>query len=215
MEESSYMNMHMDQQDLIKEIGHIRSMMEKSSKVLSISGLSGVLIGIYALLGAAAGYIVVYGFDSGFDYRDHYVTEPAVINNLIGIALVVLIASLTTGLWMARRKAKKSRQLIWNSSSKAMLLAMVIPLMTGGLFSLVLLSKGYFSLIGATLLIFYGLSLTFGGIYTFKEVRWLGILEILLGLLALLFPGYGLWFWAFGFGVLHIIYGFIVHRRYE
>ncbi|NGM67157.1 hypothetical protein [Sphingobacterium sp. SGR-19] len=205
----------MDQQDLIKEIGHIRSMMEKSSKVLSISGLSGVLIGIYALLGAAAGYIVVYGFDSGFDYRDHYVTEPAVINNLIGIALVVLIASLTTGLWMARKKAKKARQHIWNPSSKAMLLAMVIPLMTGGLFSLVLLSKGYFSLIGATLLIFYGLSLTSGGIYTFKEVRWLGVLEILLGLCALLFPGYGLWFWAFGFGVLHIIYGFIVHKRYE
>ncbi|PRD45447.1 hypothetical protein [Sphingobacterium haloxyli] len=205
----------MDQQDLIKEIGHIRSMMEKSSKVLSISGLSGVLIGIYALLGAAAGYVVVYGFDSRFNYRDHYVTEPAVINNLMGIALTVLIASLTTGLWMARKKAKKNRQHIWNPSSKAMLLAMAIPLIAGGLFSLVLLSKGYFSLIGATLLIFYGLSLTSGGIYTFKEVRWLGVLEILLGLFALLFPGYGLWFWAVGFGVLHIIYGFIVHKRYE
>ncbi|PRD57324.1 hypothetical protein [Sphingobacterium gobiense] len=205
----------MDQQDLIKEIGHIRSMMEKSSKVLSISGLSGVLIGIYALLGATAGYVVVYGFDSRFDYRDHYVTEPAVINNLIGVALTVLIASLITGLWMARRKAKKARQYIWNPSSKAMLLAMGIPLITGGLFSLILLSRGYFSLIGATLLIFYGLSLTSGGIYTFKEVRWLGILEILLGLFALLFPGYGLWFWALGFGVLHIIYGFIVHKRYE
>src|SRR5690606_24666499 len=117
--------------------------------------------------------------------------EPAVITNLIGIALVVLIASLTTGLWMARKKAKKARQYIWNPSSKAMLLVMAIPLMTGGLFSLVLLSKGYFSLIGATLLIFYGLSLTSGGIYTFKEVRWLGVLEILLGLCALLFPGYG------------------------
>src|SRR5690606_8571925 len=205
----------MNQQDLIKEIGNIRSLMERSSKVLSISGLSGVLIGIYALVGAAAAYYMVYGFDSQFAYRDHYVTEPAIIRNLFWIALTVLLASLTTGLWMARRKANKAGQVVWNASSKAMLLAMAIPLITGGLLALILLSKGLFGLIASTLLIFYGLALTSASVYTFKEVRWLGLLEIVLGLLALLLPGYGLWFWVLGFGVLHIIYGFIVHKKYE
>src|SRR5690606_2246949 len=142
-----------------KEIGQIRSMMERSSKVLSISGLSGVLIGIYAIIGAAGAYSVVYGFDSQFAYRDHYVTDPAIITYLVGIALLVLLASLTTGLWMAQRKAKKAGQAIWNTSSKAMLSAMAIPLITGGVLSLVLLSKGYFGLIASSLLIFYGLSL--------------------------------------------------------
>lgn len=205
----------MNQQELIKEIGHIRSLMERSSKVLTISGLSGVLIGIYALAGAGLAYMVVYGFDSTFDYRDHYVTEPGIILKLVLIALGVLIASLATGVWMAQCKAKKAGQAIWNPSSKAMLHALAVPLVTGGLLSLLFLSKGYLGLIGSTLLIFYGLSLTSASVYTFKEVRWLGIFEIILGLLAMLFPGYGLWFWALGFGVLHIIYGFIVHKRYE
>ena len=205
----------MDEGDLLKEIGDIRSMMERSSKVLSISGLSGVLIGLYALLGAGGAYLVVYGFNSSFGYRDHYVNETAVIYILLGIAAAVLIASLFTGLRMAHRKARKTRQSVWNPASRAMLLAMAVPLLVGGIFSLVLLVKGYLSLIAATLLVFYGLSLISGGLYTFKEVRFLGVLEVMLGLFALVFPGYSLWFWAIGFGVLHIIYGFIVPTRYE
>lgn len=205
----------MNQQDLIKEIGHIRSMMERSSKFLSISGLSGVLIGFYALIGAALAYIKVYGFKSGFDYRDHYVTEPGVIVYLVCLAVVVLLVSLLTGLMMARRKAKKIGQQIWNPTSRSLLFAMIVPLVTGGLLALLFVAKGFFGLVASTLLIFYGLSLNAASIYTFKEVRWLGILEIALGLLALLFPGYGLWFWVAGFGLLHIIYGFIVHKKYE
>src|SRR5690606_26188393 len=157
----------MNQQDLLKEIGDIRSMMERSSKVLSISGLSGVLIGLYALLGAGGAYLVVYGFSSSFGYRDHDVNEMAVIYPLLGIATCVLLASLFTSLWMAQRKAKKTRQSVWNPASRAMLLAMAAPLLVGGIFSLVLLTKGYLSLIAATLLVFYGLSLISGGLYTF------------------------------------------------
>lgn len=204
----------MDHKDLLKDIEDIRSIMERSSKFVSISGLSGVLIGIYALIGAGLAYLKVYGV-GGFAYRDHYVTDEGVILYLIIVAVLVLLLSIFTGLVMARRKARRIKQSIWNPTSKGMLFTITIPLVTGGLLAIILISKGYYGMIASTLLIFYGLALSSSSAYTFKEVRWLGMLEVVLGLLALLFPGYGLWFWCVGFGVLHIIYGFIVYKKYE
>ncbi|TJZ52480.1 hypothetical protein FAZ15_18990 [Sphingobacterium olei] len=205
----------MNQQDIIKEIGQIRSIMEKSSKFISISGLSGVLIGTYALIGAALSYITVYGFKSQFGYRDYFVTDEIIIFKLLLIALFVLLISIVTGILMAKRKAKRINQSIWNATSRSLLFAVAVPLITGGVFSLIIFARGYYGLIASSLLIFYGLALTAASTYTFREVKWLGIFEIILGLLALCFPGYGLWFWALGFGVLHIIYGLIVYKRYE
>ncbi len=205
----------MEHKDLLKEIGQIRSMMEKSSKFISISGLSGVLIGMYALIGAFFAYIKVYGFKSSFPYRDRYVADNDIIVYLLVLALCVLLASLITGVLMAKRKAKRVKQSVWNQTSKSMLLAMAVPLVTGGLFSVLMVGKGYYGLVAGSLLLFYGLSLFAASAYTFKEIRWLGMLDILLGLLAMLLPGYGLWFWVLGFGLLHIIYGFIVYKKYE
>ncbi|NQD72690.1 hypothetical protein HP439_18360 [Sphingobacterium shayense] len=205
----------MSQENLLKEIEQIRSMMEKSSKFISISGLSGVLIGIYALIGAAFAYVKVYGFNSDIEFRDYYIDDPDILKYLSVVAAVVLVLSIVTGLSMASRKAKYMNQKIWNVVSRSLLFAIAVPLCTGGLFALILLSKGYYSLIASVLLIFYGLALVSGSPYTFKEVRWLGIFEILLGLLAILVPGYGLWFWVAGFGILHIVYGLIVYKKYE
>lgn len=204
----------MNQKDLINQIGQIRSLMEKSSKFMSISGLSGVLIGSYALVGAFVAYVLVYGFDSGFGYRDHYVHNGN-IPTLIVIALSVLVVSIGTGYYMARQKAKKSGQSVWNPTSKALFKAMAVPLLTGGLLSLIFIYKRDYGMIASTMLIFYGLALSAASSFTFKELRWLGILDIILGLLALCLPGYGIYFWAVGFGILHIIYGLIVHQRYE
>lgn len=205
----------MKQEDAFKDLNSIRYIMERSSRFISISGLSGVLIGIYALIGAVLGYFTVYGLDSTFVYRDYYVNDEQVVMQLALIAFVVLLAAIGTGLFMAKQKAKRNQQPIWNATSKNLLFAVSVPLITGGLLALVFVSKGWLGLIASTLLIFYGLALTSGSAYTFKEARWLGLFEIGLGLLALLFPGYGLYFWAVGFGVLHIVYGLLVYNRYE
>lgn len=202
----------MEQKDLFKELGQIRSLMEKSSKFVSISGLSGVLIGCYALIGTAfAGYSL---------YNPYHIMgmvpgNISMVDLLLGTAILILLLSLVTGWLMARKKARKNRQSIWNITSKSLLFAVSIPLLTGGIVSLVLLAEDYYHLIAAMLLIFYGLALSAGSIYTFAEVKWLGILEITLGLVALCFPDYGLLLWGLGFGVLHIIYGFIVYKKYE
>ena len=65
-------------------------------------------------------------------------------------------------------------------------------------------------------LIFYGLALINGSKYTVSDIKYLGLIEVVLGCIGLFInPGYGLYLWAFGFGVLHIVYGIIMWRKYD
>ena len=61
------------------------------------------------------------------------------------------------------------------------------------------------------MLIFYGMALVNASKYTLGNVRYLGLAEIVLGLLCAALPGYGFWFWVIGFGVLHIVYGSLIY----
>jgi len=92
---------------------------------------------------------------------------------------------------------------------------MAIPLFTGGLFILILIVQQQYGIIASSCLIFYGLSLISASQFTFSDVKWLGFCEIVIGLLAALFPGYGIVFWVIGFGLLHILYGSIMHFKYN
>lgn len=205
----------MDNQQLHSELHSIRHLMERSAKFISLSGLSGILAGSYALIGAALGYREVYGFASKMSYRDHYVNEDTVLFKLVVIATVVLLLSVGTAIWLSMRKARKQRQPIWNPASRGLLKAVGVPLGTGGLFILISLVQGTYGITAPACLIFYGLALVAGSEYTYRDVKGLGILQILLGLLAACFPGYGIIFWAVGFGFLHILYGTIMYFKYD
>ncbi len=205
----------MEEKDIYSELSSIRNLMERSSKFISLSGLSGIMAGIYALIGAFAGYRIVYGDNAGLRYRDSYVTESEVLWQLFFIALVVLILSLITGLWLTIRQARKKGENFWNPVSKRLLINMAVPLFTGGFFILILLLRGYYGIVAPACLIFYGLALISGSHYTFSDVKWLGFCEIVLGLLAALLPGYGIVFWVIGFGLLHILYGSVMHFKYN
>jgi hypothetical protein len=94
---------------------------------------------------------------------------------------------------------------------------MLIPLVAGGIFCIAMLYHGgaFILLISPAMLIFYGLSLVNGSKYTLHDIRYLGCLEIVLGLIAVFNLGYGIIFWALGFGVLHIIYGALMWFKYD
>lgn len=199
----------------MSELSSIRNLMERSAKFISLHGLSGVLAGIYALVGAYIGYRLVYQVGGGLTYRDYYVNDQEIIAKLIVVALSVLILSIITAVVLSMQKARRGHQKIWNAASKGLLLHAGIPLLTGGLLIVVLLFRGYFGIIAPACLIFYGLALVAGSHYTFNDVKWLGISEVVLGLLAAMMPGYGLLFWAGGFGILHIIYGSVMYVKYD
>jgi hypothetical protein len=208
-----------EEKQIQDDLASIRSLMERSSKFISLSGLSGILAGVYALLGAWAAYYFVYGAGNT---RPYY-TQPeigvfrldALIIILACIAAMVLVASLVTGFILTRRKAKKKGQPIWGNTSRALIFNMALPLVSGGLLIFILLLRNYYGIVSPASLIFYGLALVGASNYTFKDVRYLGICEIVLGLTAACLPGYGLLFWAIGFGVLHIIYGSMMYFKYD
>jgi len=186
----------------------IRKIMEESSRFLSLSGLSGIFAGSYAIAGALVAWL--------FILPDHPAMDNSVLRfQLIIVALSVLILSIATSLYLSGRKAKKAGKSIWSPVSRRLLLNLLIPLVSGGCFTIILLFRNDIQLIVPGLLIFYGLALVNAGKFTYGEVFYLGILEILTGLFAALFSDQGIWFWVFGFGILHIVYGFIVYRKYE
>lgn len=200
MEASKYLN----------DIKDIKNMMANSSQFLSLSGFSGVMAGVYALIG---GFYV----DSLIERypRKIIVLESATFKTIIMVALVVLILSVATAFLLTYNKAKKANQKIWTPTTKKLLFHFCIPLFTGGLFAVLLLRNGYYGLIAPITLIFYGLACVQASKYTLRDVQYLGICNIILGLLAIEFFGYGLYFWMLGFGVMHIIYGGIMYWKYD
>lgn len=198
-----------------QDLASIRNMMERSIKFISLTGLSGILAGTYALLGSASAYYLIQYPLAITDYRQESIQQPDVIWKLLTIAMAVLAASLITGLWMSSRKAKKLGTSIWNETSKRMMINLAIPLVSGGVFILILLSYGHYGVVAPACLLFYGLAIVNASSHLFDEVRYLGYSEIILGLISASLPGYGLVFWAFGFGVLHIVYGSIMYRKYD
>lgn len=213
----------MKETEIQDELASIRSLMERSSKFISLSGLSGILAGVYALIGAAVAFVLL-GYDRadyytkilGYSEMDTYiVVSPSAATLLIAIAAMVLIASVLTGVILSVRKAKRKGQSFWSKTSRELLFHMSVPLVAGGLLSMILVMRGYYGIVAPTTLIFYGLALVSASHFTFNGVKSLGLCEIILGLIAALFPGYGLYFWAFGFGVLHIIYGSVMYLKYD
>ena len=202
-------------QEYEKDIASIRTMMERSVKFISLSGLSGVLAGIYAIIGASVAYYLVYYPFSPLELRFSYAKEESLVIKLLTIAIIVLLFSLGTGFWLSARKAKKLGTTFWNKPSKQLMIDLIIPLATGGLFILILLSRGYFMIVASSCLLFYGLALIYASRNTYKEIQYLGFTEIALGLLAAYLPGYGLIFWSLGFGVMHIVYGTVMYFRYD
>jgi hypothetical protein len=213
----------MKEEELHNELASIRNMMERSSKFISLSGLSGILAGIYALLGAAIAYFTIRNNPTEVTHSTSLsISIVEILDNALHllvtlsvIAITVLLISILTGYLLSARKAKKRGLSIWNKTSRLLLFNVAVPLVTGGIIIIILVFQGNIGFVVPAMLIFYGLSLFCAGNFTYSDVRYLGILEVILGLVTACFPEYGLWAWAIGFGVLHIIYGSVVYLKYD
>ncbi len=200
----------MSDKEYIEQLRDIKNIMDKSTKFLSLSGLSGILAGVYALVGACAVQLIIN--------RDAYPYVTLYSNTfkaIIAIAGGVLILSVITAFVLSKLKAKKRNEKVWGSASKRLLLNFSIPLITGAVFGISLLKNGHYGLIAPVTLIFYGLALLQASKYTLETIRSLGVLFIILGLINCWYVGYGLYFWAMGFGVFHIVYGSVMYFKFD
>lgn len=197
-------------ENYLAEIKEIRKMMEESSRFLSLSGLSGILVGIYALLGAFMAESIIYS-----NKLFGWLLGANVMFDLIYLAAIILFLSLLTVILLTYRRAKKAGTKIWNPGSRLMLINLAIPLFAGGVVILIFVFKGFYEIAAPGCLIFYGLALVNAAKFTRQEIFFMGLIQVSLGILAALFPSLGLLFWALGFGVIHIIYGTVMYFRYE
>lgn len=202
-------------QKISDDLAHIRSMMERSSRFLSLSGLSGIGAGV---VGLVTGLIAIYltrGSDMPVEKVRMSVGGGIMLQLLILLGAAALLLAIFCGCYFTIRKSKKLGLQIWTATTKKILLQLAIPLAVGGVFVLALLQYNLYGLIAGTTLIFYGLALINAEKYTYSDIKYLGFLEIILGCLSLFFIGKGLIFWTIGFGLLHIVYGIILHRKYK
>lgn len=211
------MDQKQEQLDAIKDI---RSIMERSSTFLSLSGLAGILVGVIAI----AGVFIAYSFlGIGLTETGYYkliLDQHGAINNnvfqfLFFELILLLVVALATSIFLARKNALSKNLPLWDSTAKRLLLNLSIPLTAGACYAGILLYHGHIELIAPVTILFYGIAILNASKYTYNDIRSLGILEIVTGLIASLFLDYGLLFWAFGFGVLHIVYGLYIYFKYE
>lgn len=206
------------------DIQEIKSIMERSTRFLSLSGLSGVFAGIIALIGAGFAYFTMnqkpYIYSSDYTsspicwtYNNYYLTKMDI--QLIAIAVLTMLFAVLVGGIFTSRKAKKANEKIWTRTFKRMLFHIIVPLITGGIFCLFLIIHRISELVAPATLIFYGLALLNGSKYTVGDIRNLGLIQLFLGLIACYFYGNGFIFWVIGFGFMHIAYGIIMYFKYE
>jgi hypothetical protein len=212
-----------EQQQGLDTLQDIKRMMEKSSRFISLSGLSGIAAGICALVGAWFAHDVI-GDGSGHEQRlldsNLQRTEEITLSSFMGhrlfmIASLTFVSALVLAFLFTWLRSRKDGIPIWGSSSRRLLVNVAIPMVTGGIFLFRLIEAGAVGFIAPGCLIFYGLALVNGSKYTLGEVKWLGYGQILLGIINLWWVGNGLYFWALGFGLLHIIYGALMWWKYE
>lgn len=196
----------------IEDLREIRDIMHRSTRIISLSGISGVTTGIIALTGVYLAYTLLFSGEDYLTYQPTPLSDNSLVLLLV-LAFSTLLLSSGSAVFFTMRKEKKQHQKTWDLQSKRLLTSLLIPLISGGLLCLILLFKGLIGILPGLTLVFYGLALVNASKYTFKEINTLGILEIILGILAIQFITYSLYLWAIGFGVLHIVYGIMVERR--
>jgi predicted lysophospholipase L1 biosynthesis ABC-type transport system permease subunit len=202
----------------LQDLKEIRQMMERSTKFLSLSGLSGISAGVIALVASFIAWQmrpesvaeVIY---DGSQYK--HLLNGDYIWSLVYLGLATIVLALAAGFFFTWRKAKKKQSPMWNKTSRRLLVSLCIPMVAGAFVIVSLLINEVYWIIPELTLIFYGLTLVNAAQHTYRDVFYLGMTELTVGIIALFVSGYSLLFWAFGFGVLHIIYGISMHLKYE
>ena len=199
--QSTFMENTNSAQNDLKEI---RKIMERSTRFISLSGLSGVTAGLFALIGAFAAWVQLQKF-SHSGQLPYFYTHLSAYSFYIFDAFIILILAVGSAVYFSYRKAKKHNTPFWHNSAKKLLVSLLTPLIIGGVFCLLLLHHGFVGLIPPVMLVFYGLALIQSKQHTLNE----------LGLANLIWLGKGIYFWAIGFGICHIVYGIYMYVKYD
>lgn len=205
------------QQQPLDDLQHIKRMMERSSRFISLSGFSGIAAGICALLGAWFAHRKIKCWVKGDCDIDELINMAGIqlIDDLFLIAALTFIAAFVSAFFFTYLRSKKNNIPMWGAATLRLFWNTTIPILAGGIFIFRMIQSGEYELVAPACLLFYGLALVNASKYTLGEIRFLGYGNLILGVFNLWSVDYGLYYWAMGFGVLHILYGIWMWYKYE
>ena len=205
------------EQQPLEDLQHIKRMMERSSRFISLSGFSGIAAGVCALAGAWFANKKINCWVKGDCTLGGLLDMGGIklLNDLLWIATLTFIGAFISAFFFTYLRSKKNNVPMWGTATIRLFWNTVIPITVGAIFLIRMMQLGEYELVAPGCLIFYGLALVNASKYTLGEIRYLGYGQLALGIMNLWNTGYGLYFWAMGFGVLHIIYGVWMWYKYE
>ena len=181
----------------LENLRFIRETLEQAGSFTAVPGWGGVAMGAVGLLTAVA----AASLDSPQAWLLCWLAGAAVAS-LVGAAAVV-------------RKARLAHLPLWSGPARKFVLAFVPPLLVGALLTAALWRAGQTDLLAAVWLLLYGTAVITAGASSVRIVPVMGGGFLLLGAAALLVPlAWANLFLALGFGGLHIVFGFLIARRY-
>lgn len=209
--QSTFMSRPESSMDTLQDIRHI---MRRSTVFLSLSGWSGIAAGVISLVAAAIAHYLIDSYSLYESDPGNSLQAPAtLVNQLILLAVITFLTVLVVVFILTRKQASKDNTGVWDPAAKKMMAALFIPICTGALFIFGLIHHQVLQLAVSASLVFYGLGLISASKYTYTDIKYVGLTNIVLGLIAMYLPEYGLYFWAAGFGLLHILYGILMFKR--
>ena len=204
--------------ETVEALQEIRDILNRSSRFISLSGFSGIWAGGTALVGAWYARGLMRDPASMYTAVNNEATaayfDPQT-NRLIVLAFIVFIVAFAGAFYFTYKKARYHGHVLWNHASQQLLLHLLFPILAGGVFCISAIYNGVPQLTVPLALAFYGMALISASRHTLSEIRYLGMFEVALGCATLFFPEFGLYTWALGFGVLHVVYGIVMRNKYD
>lgn len=177
----------------------IRETMERANSFTAVPGWGGMLMGVSAV-GAAlwANAIRTSG------------TVPWLRVWLLELAVAVVLGAFAIGL-----KARRFAVPLFRGAGRKFGLSLMPPLLAGGVLTVALVRWGEAESLPGVWMLLYGSGVATGGAFSVRAIPVLGVLFMLAGAITLFLPAaWGDWLMAATFGGLHIIFGWIIARRY-
>ncbi len=178
----------------IENLAYIRETMERSTHFTAVPGYGGMLMGVTAI---AAAYIA----NNTLDWLATWLVEAC-----LAFAIGML------AMW---QKSKIAGQSLTSAPARKFALGFAPPLIAGAVVTFGLWRYGQFAIMAPVWMVIYGTAVITGGAFSVKIVPVMGWLFMAAGAAAFMMPAaYGNYFMAASFGLLHIVFGAVIARRY-
>ena len=181
----------------LEQLKYIRETMARTGSFTAVPGWGGVAMGVSALVAA-----IVAARQS----------DP----RMWGIVwMCEVILALAIGSAFIHRKLTSGEREIFGRPGRQFFLSFSPPVFAGGVLTWGLYHHGDWAIMPGLWLLLYGAGVVTAGAFSVRVVPIMGVCFMGLGAAALLSPAaWGNWYLAFGFGVVHIVFGLIIARRY-